>query len=120
MRLLQRPAVVVAGWAILNTLLAFVLVGFGATALEFPVYFIGAALVLLNAGAVALAVRRRRGRPVWRQPPPGESVFFLALGIIAAALGWAYSWYLLPVAAVPFILALLRELKARRQRGPAA
>lgn len=117
MKLLRNPAVVVAGWGILNGVLALVLVGFGGTALEFPAYLIAAALVLVNAAAIWLAVRRRA--PAWRQPPPGDSVFFLGLAVLVGSLGLAYAWYLTPAAVIPLILAVLRERKARRERPPA-
>lgn len=119
MNLLAKPAVVVAGWGILNGVLAVVLAGFGGTALEFPVYLIAAALVVLNAGAVWLVLRGRPGGPVWREPPAADSVVFFAIGIIVAALGWAFAWYLAPAAVIPFILAFLRERAARRQRHAA-
>ena len=119
MKLLAKPPVVVAGWGILNGVLAVVLIGFGGTALEFPVYLIAAALVVLNAGAVWLVLRGRPGRPVWRQARPGDSVLFFAIGVIVGALGWAFAWYLIPAAVIPFILAFLRERSARRQRGAA-
>ncbi len=117
-KLLSRPAAVVAGWGALNGVLALMLAGFGGTALEFPVYLAAAALVIVNAGAVWLVLCRRT-RPVWRDPPPGDSVLILALGVVLGALGWAFSWYLMPPAAVLFVLAFLRERKARSQRGPA-
>ncbi|MBO0774811.1 MAG: hypothetical protein J2P34_00745 [Actinobacteria bacterium] len=116
MKLLRNPAVVVAGWGILNGVLALVLVGFGGTALEFPAYLIAAALVLVNAAAVWFVVRRE---PAWRQPPPGDSMFFLGLAVGVGSLGLAYAWYLTPAAVLPLILAFLRERKGRRERPPA-
>ncbi len=66
-----------------------------------------------------LALRRRGGRRVWPEPPPGDSVLIFALGVLVAALGWALSWYLTPPAILLFILAALRERKARSKRRSA-
>ena len=109
---------VIAGWGGANMIMALVLVGFSATAVEYPVYLAAAILVLLNAAAIWAALRRRHGRPpIWRETPPGDSVLIAALAIFLAALGWAFSWYFLPVAIPLLILAILRELKMRRQRS---
>ncbi|MGE5285922.1 MAG: hypothetical protein ACM3ML_01710 [Micromonosporaceae bacterium] len=109
---------VIAGWGIANMVMALVLVGFSATAVEYPVYLAATILVLLNAAATWTALRRRHGRPpTWRETPPGDSILIAALAIFLAGLGWAFSWYFLPVAVPLLILAARRELKMRRQRS---
>jgi hypothetical protein len=111
---------VVAGWGALNLVFAIVLVGFGATLVEYPLYIAASLLVLLNAAAVWVALRRRHGQPpTWRETPPGDSVLIFAFAVFVAGLGWAFSWYLLPAAVPLLILAVLRELKMRRQRSSA-
>lgn len=111
---------VVAFWGALNLVMAIVLVGFSGTLVEYPIYIAASLLVLLNAGAIWMALRRRHGRPpTWRETPPGDSVLIFAFGVFLAGLGWAFSWYLLPVAAPITVLAILRELKMRRQRTSA-
>jgi drug/metabolite transporter (DMT)-like permease len=111
------PAGVFAAWGAANMMLAIVLVGFRGTAVEYPIYILAAALVLLNAAAVWVVLRRRHGRPPpWREPPPGDSVLIFALAVFLGGLAWSYSWYLLPAVVPLLLLAALRERKARRQR----
>jgi len=108
---------VVAFWGGLNLVLAIVLVAFSGHLTEYPIYLAAAILVLLNAVAVWATLRRRHGRPPrWRQPPPGDSVLLVALAVFVGGLAWAFSWYLLPLAAPLLAVAAAREHKMRRER----
>ena len=109
---------VVAGWGALNMVFAIVLVGFSGHLTEYPIYLAAAALVLVNAAAVWVVLRRRHGQPpAWRETPPGDSVLIFALAVFIGGLGWAFSWYLLPAAIPLLVLAVMRETKMRRQRS---
>lgn len=63
---------------------------------------------------VWLGARRQGRRITWRQAPNGDSVAIFAAGVLAAALGVCFYPYLAILAVVPFRLAALREISARR------
>jgi len=110
-----NPWMVVAGWAAGIGGMATILAGFGGSLVEYPEYEASAVLMLLVAGAVGYTLWRR-AKPTWRQPPPGDSVLFIVLAIVLAAVGWAFSWYLMPAAILPLMLAVRREVRARRMQ----
>jgi hypothetical protein len=108
---------VVAGWGVLNGVLVAVLAGFGEEPAVLALYGSAAGLVEIIALVVWAGTRRWRRRRVWRRAANGDSVLILAAGILAAALGWAFAWWFALVAIPVLILALSREISARREPG---
>lgn len=110
----SAPAVV-AGWGALNAALAATLAGFGEQGAAIALYGSVSALVMIIALVTRGGARRRQGRRTWRAVPAGDSVLVLAAGILVAALGLAFNWYLGLLGVPLFALAALREHSARRE-----
>lgn len=106
--------VVVAFWGLLNAALVATLAGFGEQVMVVIIYASAAALVEIIAVVVWLGLRRERGRSRWPQAPNGDNVLIFAAGVLIMALGIAFDWYLAFIALLPFTLAAIREISARR------
>jgi len=106
--------VVVAAWGLLNAALVVMLAGFGEQVTVIIIYASAAALVEIIAAVVWLGVRRERRRSRWPQAPNGDSVLIFIAGVAILALGLAFYWYLAIIAVLPFTLAAVKEISARR------
>lgn len=106
--------VVVAFWGLINAALVAALAGFDEQVTVIIIYASAAALVEIIAAMVWLGARRERGRSQWPQAPNGDSVLIFIAGVAIMALGIAFYWYLALIAVLPFTLAAVREISARR------
>ena len=111
----SAPAVV-AFWGLLNAALAATLAGFGESPPVIVLYASVSALVLIIALVVLIASRRTGGARTWQQAPHADSALIFAAGVLIAGLAFAFSWLLLPVAALPLVLAGMREMTSHRRR----
>lgn len=112
---MNRPAVVVFGWAGFNALLTVILVGYSYTD-PFPlIVYMGAVLLVGGYGTAVLVAAMRddeHERAGWLPiAARSTSVAFLAIGITLIGLGFCYGLWLMPVALYPLLLAgvLLRR-----------
>lgn len=104
----------VALWGLINLGLFLILVGFGEEMAVLLMFGASVASIFLIA-LVAWLAQRRRPTPRWRRPRNGDSVLILAASILMAGLAWVFYWTLTPVAALPLLIALRREITTRQR-----
>lgn len=114
MKITSTPARVVALWGVFNVVLVAVLIGFGEQPTVIAIYASAAGLVEIIAALVWAGARRQERRTRWPQAPDGDSVVIFAAGVVLAGIGVCFYPYLAILAVVPFTLAALREISARR------
>lgn len=102
-------------WGCLNLGLLAILAGFGEWLAVLSLY--GGAVTLVFLFALVVLLRRRRGKAPYRLPRNGDSILILVVGILVAGLAWCFYWRLATVAVLPLLLALRREITARRRRA---
>ena len=113
MNRLSAP-LVVALWGCANLGLWLILVGFGAWTAVLAIFGCAVAVIFLVAFVVWRSVQRRP-EPTWRRPRNADSSLIFAASILVAGLAWAFYWELAPVAAIPLLLALRREITMRQR-----
>jgi hypothetical protein len=115
---MNRPVVVVFGWAAFNGLLTAILVIYSYVD-PFPlIVYMSAVLLVGGYGTAVLVAARRRASDGWvRIAARSASMAFLAIGITLIGLGFVYGLWLMPVALYPLLLA---GILARRERLPSA
>lgn len=102
---MNRPAVVVFGWAAANALLTVVLVIFSYQN-PFPLIVYMCAVLLIGGFGTAVLVAARHEAADWYPTAVrSASSAFLAIGITLIGLGFVYGLWLMLVALYPLLLA---------------
>ena len=102
---MNRPAVVVFGWAALNALLTVVLVIFSYQD-PFPLIVYMCAVLLVGGFGTAVLVAARHETVDWYPTAVrSASSAFLAIGLTLIGLGFVYGLWLMLVALYPLLLA---------------
>ncbi|HVV21773.1 MAG TPA: hypothetical protein VHF06_20230 [Pseudonocardiaceae bacterium] len=110
---MNRPAVVVFGWAGLHALLTLVLVGFSYRD-PFPLIVYMCAVLLLGSFGTAVLLAARREPTGWyRTAVRSTSTAFLAIAVTLIGLGFVYGYWLMLIALYPLLLA---AVLVRRER----